>query len=155
MTFLVKAMRVLVPVVVIGGAMAAAVPAQAAPCTNAGYLCFWVNSGYSGEKGKVVGDNSNFTKLKKSSGGSWNDVISSAYNDGTSDSVALFQNAGGSAGEPTQTNWSVCFHRGTGNSNFVNVNDPYTDTGDFNDQASANSWYTPTADDVYWCGWVQ
>jgi Peptidase inhibitor family I36 len=160
MASLAKAARILVPIAMIGGVLSAAVSASAAtatpaspqvaapPCTSS-YLCFWVNVGYSGERGQVSGNNSNFANLGKSSGGNWNDIISSAYNDGQHDSVALYQNVGGYAGENTLSNWSVCFALGHGNNNFVAVPDPLSGSGNFNDQASSNAWFTGSNS---WCG---
>ena len=56
---------VMAPLDIAAGGFMMAAPAQAAPCSNSGYLCFWVNSGFSGEMGKVAGDNSNFANLPK------------------------------------------------------------------------------------------
>ena len=125
------------PLVIAGGGLLAAAPAQAAPCSNAGYLCFWVNSGYGGEMGKVAGNNLNFQNLPKNGGGTWNDVISSAYNDGNTDNVALYSAAG-------YTGFSECLSRYANNSdtqNFTNISTGIFPWDNFNDVASSNHWY--------------
>jgi|SRR5580700_7000668 hypothetical protein len=138
---------VMAPLAIAAGGFMMAAPAQAAPCSNSGYLCFWVNSGYSGEMGKVAGDNSNFANLPKNGGGTWNDVISSAYNHGNSDYVALYSNSGYSG-------FSECLSIGANNSstqNFTNISTGTFPWDNFNDVASSNDWYTPGSSPPHGC----
>jgi hypothetical protein len=139
MSLIRKVAAAMVPLAIAGGGLLAAAPAQAAPCSQAGYLCFWVNSGYGGEMGKVAGDNSNFKLIGKSGGGTWNDVISSAYNDGNTDSVALYADA-------SYSGFSECLTRYANNSNtqnFTNISTGAFPWDNFNDEASSNWWFTP------------
>jgi hypothetical protein len=132
-----KIAAVVAPLAIAGGAFMVAAPAQAAPCSNAGYLCFWVNSGYSGEMGKVAGNNTNYQNLPKNGGGTWNDVISSAYNHGNVDNVAVYANAGYSG-------FSECLSIGANNSNtqnFTNISTGVFPWDNFNDEVSSNAWY--------------
>jgi len=147
MTLRSTALRLLAPVALIGSLVGVAAPAHAtATCNNPSFLCFWINAnGSPSEMGKVSGNNPNFVNVPKSSGGNWNDVISSAYNDGNTDSVALFADAGFSG-------FAECITRKATSSdlsNFTNIS-----TGlfsDFNDAASSNEWYTPQSPEPSFC----
>jgi len=73
-----------------------------------GYLCFWKDINYGGAMGKVAGNNMNFTAFRNSScqTGTWNDCISSVYNNGTRCNVAIYRDAnylGGGLTVPRQT----------------------------------------------------
>ena len=73
-----------------------------------GYLCFWKDINYGGAMGKVAGNNLNFTAFRNSScqTGTWNDCISSVYNNGTRCNVAIYRDAnylGGGLTVPRQT----------------------------------------------------
>jgi hypothetical protein len=145
------AAMVAAPIAVAGGvalgsspASAAVTPGAATPaaadthCAYSGYTCFYVNAGWGGEEGKVAGNNSNFTKLARNGGGTWNDVISSATNAGNSDMIAFYQNAGNHNGV------SYCLTRGYesyGASDFVDIN--------FNDEASADFWFASTSANLF------
>ena len=96
---------------------------------------------------KVAGDNNNFTNLPKNDGGTWNDVISSAYNHGNSDYVALYSTAG-------YTGFSECLSIGANNSNtqnFTNISTGAFPWDNFNDVASSNDWYTPGGSPPHGC----
>lgn len=139
MSLIRKAAAAIVPLAIAAGGLLAAAPAQAAPCAQTYYLCFWVDGGYSGEMGKVAGDNANFALIGKNGGGTWNDVISSAYNDGMSDSVALYENA-------SYVGFSECLTRYANNSDtqhFSNISTGIYPWDTFNDVASSNWWFTP------------
>jgi Peptidase inhibitor family I36 len=107
-------------------------PASAAPagCT-ATFLCLYPDPGYSGGFGHVAGNNSNFNRLPTSThncgNGTWNDCISSAFNDGTSCTVWLWSAAGYSGRK-------LSIARGTGYRNLSTVN--------FDDVTSSNHWCT-------------
>ena len=135
-----KLAAAMVPMAIVaGGLVMAPAAAQAAPCNNPGYDCWWVNINYSGEFGKVAGDNPNFALIPRNGGGTWNDVISSAYNDGNTDYVALYANA-------DYTGFSECMSRYANNgntSNFTHISTGIFPWDNFNDVASSNYWYRP------------
>jgi hypothetical protein len=85
------------------------VSAQTAPAgCPSGYLCFWKDINYGGAMGKVAGNNLNFTAFRNTScqTGTWNDCISSVYNNGARCTVAIYRDAnylGGGLTVPRQT----------------------------------------------------
>src|SRR5262249_449461 len=86
-------LRLLAPMALVGSLIGVAAPAHAATCNAAGFVCVWTGPSRGSELGKISGNNANFANLPRSGGGTWNDAIGAAYNDGNTDSVALFQNA--------------------------------------------------------------
>lgn len=149
MRLVTKLARFAAPAVLASGLLlAAGGTAQAAqPCFQQGFLCFWVNSGYAGNEGQVSQNNPNFTKIAMSGGGNWNDKISSAYNDGSTDSVALYQSSG-------YTGFDECILRGVQNAhlmNFTNISDNGSANGTFNDQASSDFWFVPSGNPPTGC----
>ena len=113
--------------VIVGVAPAGALPAG---CT-ATYLCIYPDPGYSGGFGHFSGDNTNWNNFSTSTNncgnGTWNDCISSAFNDGTSCTVWLW----------TDANYQGSTHsiaRGTGYSRLADVG--------LNDNVSSNHWCT-------------
>jgi hypothetical protein len=139
--------RFAAPAVLASGLLlAAGGTAQAATpnCGAQGFLCFWANSGYAGAKGQVSQNNPNFTNI---SGVNWNDKISSAYNNGSTDSVALYQNA-------SYTGFDECilqFVTDNHLSNFTLIADNASANGTFNDQASSNFWFVPSGNPPTGC----
>ncbi|GGN15018.1 peptidase inhibitor family I36 protein [Streptomyces fuscichromogenes] len=105
-----------------------ATPAAVPSGCSAGYLCFWVNIGYSDGPGKLSGSNTNWTAFSHSTcqTGTWNDCASSIYNDGVNDNAVVYTDAGYSGS-------SGVIDRGVG--------------GDlsaaWNDVISSNSWVAP------------
>lgn len=73
-------------------------PATAAPsavpagCTS-GNLCFWVNAGFNDGPGKLGGTNGDWRLFSHTScaGGTWNDCVSSLFNDDTVDAEIVFK----------------------------------------------------------------
>ncbi|MFK8906833.1 peptidase inhibitor family I36 protein [Streptomyces sp. YS-3] len=58
-----------------------------------GYACFWPGQNFSGQPGKVAGDNPNFAALPNSAhscGTGWEDCISSIRNSGTQCTVYFY-----------------------------------------------------------------
>jgi Peptidase inhibitor family I36 len=136
-----KLARFAAPAVLVSGLLlAAGGTAQASqPCFQDGFLCYYLNTGYGGTEGQVSQNNPNFTQIAKSGGGNWNDKISSAYNDGSTDSVALYQSSG-------YTGFAECILMGSQTGrlmNFTKIADSASASGNFNDQASSDFWYTP------------
>jgi hypothetical protein len=125
-----------------GFLLAAGGAAQAAsqPCFQQGFLCFYVNSGFAGNEGQVSQNNPNFTQITMSGGGNWNDKISSAYNDGSTDSVALYANASYKGFDECILRSVITNHL----TNFTLISDSDSASGNFNDQASSNFWYVPS-----------
>lgn len=55
------------------------------------YMCLYVDTSYSGERGDFAGDNPNLADDASSTCGTWSDCAESAYNNGTSgDAVILY-----------------------------------------------------------------
>jgi hypothetical protein len=111
-----------------------------ATCGIAGFACFWVNINFTGTRGRVEGNNSNYLNLSNSSGctrfpGTWNDCISSIRNDGTQCTVWFWTNA----------NYQGRAHslaRGDEVPNFASAPPVgYSDPA-FNDSISSNHWCT-------------
>lgn len=73
--------------VLTGGAAQAAQTTPAVPSgCGSGNFCFWNNANFDDGPGQVSGDNANYTEFPHASCpyGTWNDCISSLYNNGTS-----------------------------------------------------------------------
>ncbi|MEU9448847.1 peptidase inhibitor family I36 protein [Streptomyces sp. NPDC048277] len=105
-----------------------ATPAAVPSGCSAGYLCFWVNIGYSDGPGKLSGTNANWTAFSHSTCASktWNDCASSIYNDGTTDNAVVYTDANYSGS-------SGVIDKGTGGDL----------TSAWNDVISSNSWVAP------------
>ncbi|MEW1779278.1 peptidase inhibitor family I36 protein [Streptomyces sp. NPDC086777] len=105
-----------------------ATPAAVPSGCSAGYLCFWVNSGYQDGPGKLDGSNANWTVFAHPTcqTKTWNDCASSLYNDGVNDNAVVYTDANYSGS-------SGVIDRGVG--------------GDvsaaWNDVISSNSWVAP------------
>ncbi|WP_405853862.1 peptidase inhibitor family I36 protein [Streptomyces sp. NBC_01515] len=116
----------------ISGQAVAAVPSGC----SAGNFCFWNNSYYGDGPGQVSGNNSNYTVFPHSSCPyqTWNDCISSVYNDGTSGlGVAVYLDAGDSR---TSASWCV-----PDNVGYTLLPQYYPGTTTvLNDSISANFW---------------
>lgn len=122
----------------VAGTASATVPSTCSPYPTA--VCIYQNSGYSssGAVGKLYGNNSSFTTLGKSTGGTWNDVVSSAFNyGGGSYNVALWQNSNYAAGG----GFDECLSPGVGNSNFSNISTGIYPWDNFDNEASSNQWF--------------
>ncbi|MEU6990957.1 peptidase inhibitor family I36 protein [Streptomyces sp. NPDC046465] len=112
--------------------------AEALITCAAGDTCFWVNSNYGGNRGRVAGDNENFTSFAQSQcrGGTWNDCISSIANRGRECTVYYW----------TSANYTGRYHSLGRNDQVpdfgaappVGYNDPA-----FNDTISSNHWCSP------------
>jgi Peptidase inhibitor family I36 len=77
-----------------GSTAAIAGPAEAATC-GAGYLCLYVDKNFYGSMGQFRQDNANLALIPKTGGGTWNDVASSARNNGTTGrTVTLYRDKG-------------------------------------------------------------
>lgn len=112
----------------------AVVPAATSSCP-AGYLCFWVNAGYTGNMGKFAGNNpwwGQFSQAQCKSG-TWNDCASSLYNHGNYDAVFVYQDINYGGGR-------ACVARGTAWSNLTTM---YSNDGHgLNDAITSNQWRT-------------
>jgi hypothetical protein len=106
-----------------------AAPSDAAPSCLSGYLCVWEYTNYGGARGSFGGTNPDWSIFPKSTGGTWNNVASSAYNNGTSGDWACMWDG---------TNYSgtaACLAQYAGYSNLAN-----TSSGNFDNKASSNNW---------------
>lgn len=107
----------------------AAAPAAAPSGCPAQYACFWKNANFNDGPGKVKGDNEDFRALAHGScpSGTWNDCISSIYNNGRSCTVFFFKDIN---------------YRGEKHS--LGLGDSVSDisrwVSGFNDQISSNRW---------------
>jgi hypothetical protein len=125
-----------------GGALTAtAATATAAPQTvpagcGSGNFCFWNNANFNDGPGQVSGNNANFTVFSHSSCpyGTWNDCISSVYNNGTSGlGVNVYRDA-------NYLGPSFCV---SDNSGYAYLPTYYTNTTVvLNDSISSNKWTT-------------
>ncbi|MFJ9899949.1 peptidase inhibitor family I36 protein [Streptomyces sp. NPDC091280] len=110
-----------------------AVAAVPSGCT-AGNFCFWNNAYYDDGPGQVSGNNNNYTAFAHAScpHQTWNDCISSVYNDGTSGlGVAVYLDAG-----PSGVSWCV-----PDNTGYALLPTYYPNTTTvLNDSISANKW---------------
>ena len=101
------------------------------------YACFWVNANYTGTMGEVEGNNPDYLNLKNTSGctafpGTWNDCISSVWNNGKDCTVYFW----------TDANYEGRYHSLALKDGVANVGTGYNDPS-FNDSISSNSWCTP------------
>jgi hypothetical protein len=108
----------------------AATPASAAPPNcPAGALCIYPDPGYSGGLGTLYGNNPDFTRLPTSThncgNGTWDNCVSSAFNNGTQCTVYLFSGY-------SYTGVKHTLSRGDGYYNFHDVG--------FDDTLSSNRW---------------
>jgi hypothetical protein len=137
---------------IFGGAALSATPAQASssawqPCYLAGDLCMWIGYLYGGTLGHLSGDNNDFANIPLSGGGNWNDVVSSAFNDGNTDDVALYANS-------DYSGFAECLDRLIQNEDTANFGNVIIATHiwgnqTFDNVASSNSWY-PSGEGSSW-----
>lgn len=140
---------------VAGGLVGGAVPAQAVSCVS-GEMCIWQDIHYMNTRGTFSGDNSNWGQDFTPSG-FWQDSVSSAFSDISSHNLAMFQDINGSYGqnfESSTPNFVVCLSYNvdsSDSSNFRNIPDPqdgfFTDLT-FNDEASSDVVFQG---DSSWC----
>jgi hypothetical protein len=127
-------------------------PAAAAAATSAtqlaeptscashpGDLCIYNNAGYKDGPGLFAGDNANWTQFPHTScpKGTWNDCVSSLWNNGNVDAVSLYENA--NYGMP-----GACWVKGTGASDLNGLDYPGTNIN-MNDTFSSNYWFANCA----------
>ncbi len=127
--------------VIAAGAMMAAPAASAAGTIQpaamsncpAGYLCFWVNSGYGGAMGKFAGNNSWWGQYGQAQcqTGNWNDCAASLYNHGNYGAVYVYQDVNYGGGR-------ACAARGTAWSNLTTLH--FNNGAGMNDAISSNQW---------------
>jgi hypothetical protein len=130
--------------VAIAAALAFLIPATtaaAAPGSCASYpgsLCAWENANYGGAMAHFAGSNTNWSNFGKSDGGTWNDVTSSAFNNGGgSYNVALYGNA-------SYSGFDECISVGASSSalkDFSNISTGTFPWDTFNDSVSSNKWF--------------
>lgn len=114
-----------------------AIPASCAP--HHGDLCIYNNANYNDGPGLFAGPNPDWTIFPHAScpSGTWNDCVSSLWNNGNTDAVGLYQNINyGGAG--------VCWEKGTGAANLNGVDYPGTNIN-MNDTFSSNFWFAHCA----------
>lgn len=104
---------------------------QARECAS-GDLCFWVNAGYSGARGRVSGNNPNWTDFAQSScrNGTWSDCASSVWNNGQRCDVQLWS-------QPNYVDQVRTVRRGA---SFDDLRSIY-----FNDATTSNKWVNCTS----------
>jgi len=71
------------PLMVAAGLAVTSAPAEAYSC-DSGKLCAWEHADFRGARAQFGGDNAHWSYFAKSTGGNWNDVASSTWNNGTS-----------------------------------------------------------------------
>jgi hypothetical protein len=109
--------------------------AFAAPSCVTGYLCAYEDKTFNGARGMFGGPNPDWSVFSKSTGGTWDNVASSAYDNGTDSTRLACMFAGYNYSPSTPGDW-VCFRIG-------GSSDDLSFYG-MNNRTSSNNWPTHT-----------
>lgn len=121
---------------------AATAPTPCAPFRD--YVCVWVNAYYSGTMGTFHDNNPDWTVFGRTGGGTWNDVVSSAFNNSLTRNVALYNHV-------YYAGFSECISPGNLIPNFASISTGIFPWDNFNDSVSSNSWFAYGTSNPYGC----